>query len=637
MLNTRVGSPADLKASSYLNEAASDLGEHASAILLSLIQTIDRSHVAAFTPLLQAMLEAPEAPEFQFGSDNRDTLSGTDGSDFIFGRAGDDILAGKAGDDLLSGDRGDDWLNGDAGSDLLLGYEGADQLVGGTGDDFLVGGEGDDTLNGQAGNDALWGGSGDDQLDGGPGQDTLDGGSGDDVLIDTEGGDRLTGGTGKDEFRIGNGHLPDTPKITIFPPPPDFTITDFEVGQDVLTFNFWLSFDDLIIDDTEAGALISVEARAGLVLLEGVEAADLTEESFQFADPELATDLQTTLARSLEDETSPGSIAAVMTEDGYLWTGASGFAVAENNTPVTAEDRFPIASVTKPFTAVVTMQLADEDVLSLEDTMDQWLPETVTRQIPNSDEITIRQLLSHTSGINSFIMSDGYFQDLIENPSKIFQDWTTEDLLAEYVYGEDASFAPGAEVEYNSANYLLLGLIIESATDSTLESQFHDRIIDPLDLDNTFMPGGEIPADYQPGYIDADGDGVFDLNAAEADLDRFGGAGALISNAEDLMRFTQALVGGELVNPNTLNEMVTGGVPEQGVGLGFGYGDDSATGEFFFANGDSYGWTVRLRYDKESETTTLLFRNGVNLTAPEDYADTALAALRQTTNEYQTV
>ncbi|NER83850.1 MAG: beta-lactamase family protein [Leptolyngbya sp. SIO1D8] len=113
--------------------------------------------------------------------------------------------------------------------------------------------------------------------------------------------------------------------------------------------------------------------------------------------------------------------------------------------------------------------------------------------------------------------------------------------------------------------------------------------------------------------------------------------GALISNAEDLMRFTQALVGGELVNPNTLDEMITGRVPEVGLGLGFGYGDDSETGEFFFANGDSYGWTVRLRYDKETETTTLLFRNGVNLIAPEDYADTALADLRQTTHEYQTV
>ena len=582
-----------------------------------------------------AMLSA--TPDWQLGNGTDDTFYGLDSNDILWGRAGDDILAGNDGYDWLLGDRGDDWLNGGADSDLLVGSRGGDQLIGGAGDDHLLAGSQDDVLQGQSGNDTLWGAAGDDQLNGGADQDTLHGGSGDDVLIDTEGGDRLTGGEGKDEFRLGKGRLLDTPKLDTLPPPPDFTITDFEVGQDTLNFNLWLGFDDLMIEDTEAGALISVATRPGLVLLEGVEAADLTPASFQFADPALAADLQTTLERSLEDANSPGTIAAVMTEDGYLWTGATGLAVAENNTLATAEDRFPVASVTKPFTAVVTMQLVEEGVLALEDTIDQWLPPTMASHIPNSDQITIRQLLSHTSGISSFIMSDEYRQSLTADPALIFQDWTTEDLLAKYVYPKEVDFAPGTGITYNSANYLLLGLIIESATDSTLDSQFHDRIIAPLGLDNTFMPEGEIPADYQPGYIDVDGDGVFDLNAGEADLDRFGGAGALISNAEDLMRFTQALVGGELVNPNTLHEMVTGGVPEQGVGLGFGYGNDPETGTFFFANGDSYGWTVRLRYDKDTATTTLLFRNGVNLAAPEDYADTALAALRQTTHDYQTL
>ena len=613
--------------------------------LVSALRENDLAHrlASASTVQLGAMAGAAESlvmlsemPDWQFGNASNDTFYGLDDNDILWGRAGDDILAGNDGYDWLFGDRGDDWLNGGAGSDLLVGSRGVDQLIGGAGDDHLLAGSQDDVLQGQSGNDTLWGESGDDQLNGGADQDTLYGGSGDDILIDTEGGDRLTGGHGNDEFRIGNGHLPNPPKLGIFPPLSDFTITDFEVGQDILNFNLWLNFDDLTIIDTENGALINTTDREGLVLLEGVEAADLTADSFRFAHPELANALQTRLVESLADENSPGAIAAVMTENGYLWTGASGLAMVENNTPTTAEDRFPTASITKPFTAVVTMQLVEEGVLSLEDTMDEWLPERVTSQIPNSHEITIRQLLSHTSGISSFIMSEEYRQSLIADPSLIFQDWTTEDLLTEYVYTQEVDFAPGTGLTYNSANYLLLGLIIESATDSTLESQFHDRIITPLGLGNTFLPGGEVPADYQPGYIDVDGDGAFDLNAGEANLDRFGGAGALISNAEDLMRFTQALVSGELVNPNTLDEMITGGVPEQGVSLGFGYGDDPETGEFFFANGDSYGWTVRLRYDKETEMTTLLFRNGVNLAAPEDYADVALEALRQTTNEYQT-
>ena len=74
--------------------------------------------------------------------------------------------------------------------------------------------------------------------------------------------------------------------------------------------------------------------------------------------------------------------------------------------------------------------------------------------------------------------------------------------------------------------------------------------------------------------------------------------------------------------------MITGGVPEAGLGLGFGYQDDPEAGRFFFGNGDSYGWTVRLRYDQDTEATTVLFRNGVDLTAAVDYADLALDALR---------
>lgn len=368
------------------------------------------------------------------------------------------------------------------------------------------------------------------------------------------------------------------------------------------------------------------------------------QHHFSSVSPELAIDLQVSLERSLEEGNSPGSIAAVLTADGQLWTGATGLADVENNVSASASDRFPVGSVTKPFTATVIMQLVEEGVLSLDDTMNQWLSDSITNQIENSNEITIRQLLSHTSGINSSYMGDEYGQDLIADPSLIFQDWTPTDLLARYVYDREPSFAPGTDVAYNSVNYFLLGLIIESATDSTLTSEFRERIIEPLGLNNTFMPDEAIPSSYQPGYVDVDGDGVFDLNAQEADLDRFGGAGALISNVEDLTRFAQALFGGELVDSDTLNEMITGGVsipandslmPEVGIGLGFGYQDITGQGRHFFANGDSYGWTVRLRYDQETGATTVIYRNGSNETATRDYADQALDGLLQITNDYQ--
>ncbi|MEM9768478.1 MAG: calcium-binding protein [Cyanobacteria bacterium P01_D01_bin.71] len=205
---------------------------------------------------------------------------------WIVGQAGDDTLTGTVNRDLISGLGGNDWLNGGAGDDRLTGGVGNDTLIGGAGDNYLLGGDGDDILSGQAGDDSLLGGAGSDQLNGGAGQDDLKGGSGDDVLIDGDVGDRFTGGSGSDEFRIGNGRLPDGPKITIFPPAPDFIVTDFTVDEDVLTLNFGITFDDLTFLDTENGVIISSQRREGLVLLQGVEAADLTEEQFRFSDPE---------------------------------------------------------------------------------------------------------------------------------------------------------------------------------------------------------------------------------------------------------------------------------------------------------------------------------------------------------------
>ncbi|MEO1147250.1 MAG: serine hydrolase [Cyanobacteria bacterium J06638_22] len=425
----------------------------------------------------------------------------------------------------------------------------------------------------------------------------------------------------------------------------DGVFLDIEQTHSVcLTGHGWNTNDrdrDVLLGNRNAEILTG--RRSDDVLLAGQYNGTLNP-SQAGVESEFAADLQARLERSLDDGNSPGAIAAVLTGEGQLWTGAAGLADVENGTLAGAGDRFPVASVTKPFTATVVMQLVEEGVLSLDDMLNQWLPAAITNQIANSGAITLRQLLSHTSGVNNTLMNEEYQQDLIDNPSLIFQDWTPADLLSRYVYDRAPSFAPGSDVEYNSANYLLLGLIIEAAADNTLTTAFRERIIEPLGLTNTFMPDEAMPGSYQPGYLDVDGDGEFDLNAQGADLDRFGGAGALISTVEDLTRFTQALFESELVRSDTLQEMITGGVslsttdplmPERGVGLGFGYEDRIGEGRHFFASGDSYGWTVRLRYDRETRNTTVVYRNGSDATATEDVTEQALEGLLAITKDEQ--
>lgn len=535
----------------------------------------------------------------------------------VLGQAGDDRLIGKAHRDVLIGRQGDDWLNGRAGDDGLLGAQGNDSLIGGAGSDFLLGGDGDDTLSGQAGNDLLFGGAGNDQLNGGAGQDDLNGGSGDDVLIDADVGDRFTGGRGRDEFRLGNGHLPNGPKITIFPPVPDFTIDDFTLGQDLLTLNFGITFDDLTFLDTDQGCIINAQTRAGLVLLKGVKAQDLTADSFRFADPEQVTRLQTYLDEILADSNFPGISVAMMAPDGTTWAQAQGVSDLALQTPLTPNDCFVIGSVTKLFTATTVLQLAEEGQLSLDDPMSQWLPDSATR-IPNGDQISLRQLLGHTSGIRNY--DEDALAAIDANPELALKEWTPEDFIA-LIYDQEPLGEPG-QMAYSNTNYVLLGQIIEAATDTSLESQFQTRIFEPLGLQDTFYALPEnIPGGYVKSYQDLDQDGVLEnlLSQGHPSLSVKKAGGGIVSTPTDLANFAQALFFGELLTPESLQAMLETRSPFGDVeyGLGVMYDELPMVGRRQGHDGaqDVFGWRASLYHLPDLNLTVAITANSYSTEA----------------------
>lgn len=197
-----------------------------------------------------------------FGGGGNDTLTGTAGSDILGGGDGDDVLVDNYGQNLLRGGMGNDTLtvgDGSAGS-TLKGGAGDDIITSGAGSDVLYGGSGYDTLIGGRGNDALYGNRGRDVLNGGEGADILDGGRGHDTL---------TGGWGNDVFvfrALDKG---------------DDVITDFEDGRDLIEIS-GLSYADLVFTGVAGGALITSEAMAGQILLEGVDIATLDAADFIF-------------------------------------------------------------------------------------------------------------------------------------------------------------------------------------------------------------------------------------------------------------------------------------------------------------------------------------------------------------------
>jgi D-alanyl-D-alanine carboxypeptidase len=578
---------------------------------------------------------------------------GLEGDDLIFGSSGKDVLFGNDGSDIIQAKKGDDLLNGGAGIDYLTGNQGNDSLVGGSDNDLLVGDVGNDRLLGESGADYLTGGKGNDYLDGGAGLDRVQGNEGNDILVDEDGGDRLTGGEGADEFRIGSPQGNATSEIA-----------DFEIGTDQLkVLRIGASFENLRIEDSEDGTAI-FDGEQNIGILEGVKADALSKNDFIFADPKLAETLQTEISKGTEDTNLPGVSATVIAPDGTSWQGTKGYANQEAGEFLNPDDQFYVASITKSFTATTVLQLAQENKLNLDDTLDKWLPDTAS-QITNGDRITVRQLLNHTSGIANYTtvdvlntandpsvrakliddpelstttrdalaalkdkpltpesLTDPAVQSLVADPllttkleinSPLAQKSSTPEDFIATVYGQPASFEPGSDFNYSNTNYLLLGEIIEQATDSTVSEQFRERITEPLGMENTFYaPEEDVPGGYVHNYADINGDGKPDdiSDTFDESYQISGADGGIVTTSADLSRFSRGLFKGELLAPDTLEQMVSGGQEGSDYGLGLEVSNNPSLGQDLGHTGGVTGWKAKMSYFPEQDTTVVVTLNG---------------------------
>ncbi|MEL6718232.1 MAG: serine hydrolase domain-containing protein, partial [Bacteroidota bacterium] len=176
-------------------------------------------------------------------------------------------------------------------------------------------------------------------------------------------------------------------------------------------------------------------------------------------------------------EHSPGTQMAISTKDGKIWTGAAGYADLASRVPLQTCNKLMVGSVSKVFTGVLIMQLYDEGILSIDDKMGDWLDGELMDEIANADQVTIQNLLNHTSGIPDYLAVE-QFIDAANTPN--FKETQREKL--EYIYGKKAEFAPNAQYSYSNSNYVLLGLIVEEARQMPLWDAVEKFIVDPLEL-----------------------------------------------------------------------------------------------------------------------------------------------------------
>ena len=255
--------------------------------------------------------------------------------------------------------------------------------------------------------------------------------------------------------------------------------------------------------------------------------------------------------------TLTGFNAAMILDDGSVWKRAVGMGEEEPEVvPLTTDHLMGMGSISKTFVSATMLLLMEDGLLALDDTIGQYI--TAYENVPG--DVTIRQLLSHRSGINDYLNENpATVLEWVNNPDSI---WVEDTLLNNYVL--ETNFLPGEAWSYSNTNYLLAGRIIENITGQLWYNVVRDRIINPLNLSSTFTYPWESPGvqPFSHAWLEWDALlGVDDLQGSGVSMDGFfsmaSSAGCLISTPEDLVLFSNALYGGDLLQPASLVEMQT--------------------------------------------------------------------------------
>jgi D-alanyl-D-alanine carboxypeptidase len=297
----------------------------------------------------------------------------------------------------------------------------------------------------------------------------------------------------------------------------------------------------------------------------------------------------------------PGLVLAVLEPGEEALIAAAGFADLEERQPMTIGARFVVGEVTMSFFAVILLMLADEGVLSLEDTLDGYL------DWPRGDEIRIHMLLRQTSGIPPYV--HGSMEGRVGGGRpEIFRRRHEPSEVLDGIRSQALLFEPGTQQAASNTNGLLLGAVLERAAGKSLETLLEERIVAPLGLESTGLPGSQAPP--VPGFRRVPswglGQDLVDVTFAQNALSGFADGG-VASTALDLLRYHQALRGGELLGEGAWAEMRR---VEPGFRNGLAYlMGDSALGAFEGHVGRSVGHSAVSYFHLQTGLYAVLLTN----------------------------
>ncbi|MUL40064.1 beta-lactamase family protein [Streptomonospora sp. PA3] len=267
------------------------------------------------------------------------------------------------------------------------------------------------------------------------------------------------------------------------------------------------------------------------------------------ADEQIA--LQQALNRVIEQGSS-GAVAELVQvgpKGTDTWNGVAGVADRATRKPVDPLTHFRIASLSKPFVAATLLDVADEQDVALDSTLGELLPGAIR----GGGEITLRMLLSHTSGLYS------YNRDMPGVRSDPDRTWRPEELVA-VAEKNGPVFEPGTGVAYSNTNYVLAAMVVEKLTGRPYEKAVAERVLRPLGLDETSIPDdSRVPRPFLHAYLQvrrAPGAEPRPWDVSEFNPTRWYGTAQVVSTVGDVNRFWQALLGGDVLSAAMLEKML---------------------------------------------------------------------------------
>lgn len=297
-----------------------------------------------------------------------------------------------------------------------------------------------------------------------------------------------------------------------------------------------------------------------------------------------------------------GAIFAIVLPDGTYGAVPVGYADREAGMAMSAEHRMLGGSTGKIFVSAVIMQLVEEGVLDLDRPLRDYLGKySWYARIQNADQLTLRNLMRHSSGISRYVFEAKFQEDVVKDPDRV---WKPEELLA-YVFDQEPLFPPGTDFAYSDTNYILAAMVLEEVTGKSMYKLVKKRILKPYKLkrispqtkrkikglavgyngeNDPFFPGRTVK------------DGVYQYN-----LQFEWAGGGFVMNPQDLARAGKLIYEGRVFDPELLKEFFDG-VDAKRLGGLWGLGvhiTDTPYGKAYGHSGFFPGYITNMQYFPE--------------------------------------